>query len=144
MTQRGRKTADQVVAERRLSLVPGRKAEPPAELSEFQAEVWRQVVGSKPAEWFGGDTERLLIAYCRHASTAAILDQQVDAFNPEWMADEAGLRRYKTLTEMRERETRAMVSLATKMRLTQQSRYKSETAERMNAREKEVHPWQSG
>lgn len=125
MAQRGRKSAASLAV---VTTLPGQRAEPPRELTKAQAEVWRAVVSTKPADWFTEDTHPLLMAYCRHVVTATVLARQIDGFNPDWLADEDGLKRYEKLLAMRERETRAMTALARSMRLTQQSRYKAETA----------------
>lgn len=100
--------------------------EPPAELNDAQAEVWRTVVSSRPNDWFTPDTHKLLVSYCKHATTAAILDAQIDDFDPEWLKDDEGVERYKKLTDMREKQTRALTALARSMRLTHQATYRPE------------------
>ena len=116
---------------------------PPPQLSEFEAEVWTQIVATKPADWFGADTIPLLVSYCKHISHAAVLDKQIEEFNPEWMEDDAGLNRYKTLLNLREKESRAMTALARGMRLTQQSRYSAPTAQTQARKTAAKKPWQS-
>ncbi len=72
-----------------------------------------------------------------------MLTSQIDAFEAEWLSDEAGLRRYDMLTKMRERETRSAADKATKLRLTNQARYTPRAAE-FAARKQgsEAKPWQ--
>lgn len=140
MAQRGRKSAAALSV---VSSIPGSRPEPPAELTEEQAEVWRSVVQTKPAEWFTDDSHPLLVAYCKHVTTARVLSQQIDRFEPEWLKEDDGPDRYKRLLDMREKETRAVTSLARSMRLTQQSRYDTSKAGRHAAKETAAKkPWQ--
>ena len=79
--------------------------------------------GSFALEWFARETQRLLVAYLRHWSTVRFLSKQIDAFNPDWIADPGGFERYSSWLALRARETKAMADLATKLRLTNQRRY---------------------
>ena len=143
MKQRGRKSTGAVLsAAGNVQQIP--RAAPPAELSEFEAHVWASVVNTKPADWFQADTLPLLLSYCKHVSHAATLDREIAEFDPQWLRDEDGLKRYKTLTDMRERESRAQTALARSMRLTQQAQYNAPTAATQNGKVKGGNkPWQS-
>lgn len=126
MAQRGRKAqaALEVAAPTEIRPV----AEPPAVLTDYEASVWQQVVATKPAEWFQKDTEQLMISYCRHASQAAVLDEEIGRLEPEWLSTDGGLDRYRKLLDMREKQTRAINTLSRAMRLTQQARYDTQKA----------------
>lgn len=138
MEQRGRK---QQIGLKVVEITP--RAAPPAELSEFEASVWQSVVNTKPAEWFQDDTRQLLIAYCRHAATAALVDQEISAFDPKWMKDDEGLKRYQRLLDMREKQTRAINALSRSMRLTHQARYDTRVAANADRKEKgKRKPWE--
>ena len=119
------------------------RAEPPAELSEAEAAFWRSVVETKPPEWFLPDTHPLLIAYCRARSASEVIAQQIDAFEPAWMETPEGLDRYEKLTKIQCRHAMLLMTLATKMRLAQQSRY-TETAANTAAKHglAGTKPWQ--
>lgn len=140
MKQRGRNATGHLQIAPAVELCP--RIAPPAELSEFEAAVWVSVVNTKPAEWFQADTKQLLIAYCKHTSTAAILDDQLDAFKPEWLADTEGLDRYRKLTDMREKQTRALTALSRSMRLTQQARYDTQKAAVADRKASGKKPWE--
>ena len=136
MQQRGRKSAasktlKSVNVEDSVTAIP-RSATPPADFTEFEASIWTQVVNTKPADWFGTDTHPLLIAYCKHVATAAVLDRKIAEFEPEWMDSDAGLARYDKLLSAREKQSRAIMALARSMRLTQQSQYDHKTANTAN------------
>jgi hypothetical protein len=69
--------------------------------------------------------------------TAVIADAPED-----WMQDEKSVARRDKLLRMRDRETKAVVDLATKLRLTNQSRYVPHAAARAAAKApKEELPW---
>jgi hypothetical protein len=119
MAQRGRKSADALAL-----LSPARvletiqRPEPPYDLTDEQADVWRQIVSGLPADWFPRETHTLLVQYCRHAVAAKriaqliALEEQADPFIPV---------NYCDLLKMQDRESKAMGQLATRMRITQQS-----------------------
>lgn len=123
MRQRGRKSAAS------LSVAPmtleGRRPPPLVDLTPAQAKTWREIIGSTPGGWFSAGQEPLLAAYCRHVSAADQLARMIENCKPE-----DDLCRFDKLLRMRERETKAMSSLATRMRLTQQSQMHPRTAAR--------------
>ncbi len=126
MNQRGRKSAGRILSVAPVEAIP--RSAPPADLSEFEAAMWCSVVNTKPADWFQADTLPLLRSYCKHISTAATLDRELAEFDPAWLRTDEGLKRYRVLTDMRERESRAMTALCRSMRLTQQAQYLAPTA----------------
>ena len=101
---------------------------PPDDLPAEQAAEWRAVVGRMPSGWFPRETFGLLRAYVGHVSTHRVLSKLVDSFEPEWLSRDDGLERYDQLLKMRERETRAMSSLATRMRISQGEQYRADKA----------------
>ena len=94
---------------------------PPGELTTDQANEWRAVVNRMPADWFGRESHAMLIQYCRHVVSARRVAQLIESLisgstPDEWLQD------YDRLLKMQEREGRALSLLATRMRMTQQSR----------------------
>lgn len=126
MATRGRKSAAA------LSVVAGNfggRPEPPPELTAEQAAIWRETVSSEAADFFSTAALRSMLSdYCRHRASAAVVSEIIDTFKPEWLKASEGARRYYGLLKMRESETRAAASLATKLRLTNQSRYTPQAA----------------
>ena len=59
-----------------------------------------------------------------------MLQDQINAFDPEWTKRPGGLERLAKLLAMAERETRAMTATARAMRLTPQARIQPVTAGR--------------
>jgi hypothetical protein len=114
----------------------------PAILNDAQMEVWHEVVNDQPASAFTPTHAPLLEQYCRHIVQARILDQQLQNFDPEWMADEDGLKRYDRLLAMAEREGRAASSLATRLRITRQAVDHNTVARAIKNQSKERKPWE--
>lgn len=110
----------------------------PAELSEVEAALWRETVESKPAEWFGADSWPVLKEYVRAAVTCdALAVAAADAV----LSKDGDL--IKAVLTTRDREARRMADLATKLRLTQQSRYTPQAAATADKRANGKRPWQS-
>ena len=95
-------------------------------MTEQQARIWEDIVETEPGGWFRPAEEPLLVAFCRHVHAANLIAKMVDAFDVR-NRDPDQLDR---LLRMHERETRAMSSLATRMRFTQQARMHPRTAAR--------------
>jgi len=102
----------------------GRRPDAPIELTVRQAEIWRDVVASEPVDYFATAALRAILSdYCRHYETAEKLSHLINVFKPDWIRTEEGSGRFNDLCKMRDRETRAAVMLATKLRMTNQARY---------------------
>ena len=141
MTQRGRKsTAALAVVQSSPDVI---RLRPPAGLSAAERGLWLETVNSKPAEWFGPEHAPLLRQFVKHAVTAQVIQQHMDAFDPEWLKDDDGLKRYELLLRMHEREGRAMSSLATRMRITQQGVYAADKAATLSRSVGGRKPWQT-
>ena len=124
MTKRGRRSTASLSV---VTTLPGSdRPQPPKELKEAQAAEWRAIVGRMPAGWFTRETHGLLIAYCRHRATFSVLSSRIDTLEREPCDEDVDL--YNKLLRMREREGRAMSSMATRLRLTQQARYNAKSA----------------
>ena len=113
-----------------LSLVPigvdNRRPAAPACLNNAEAATWTAVVADLPGGWVTPAQEGLLIAYCWHVEAGTRLSREIDSL----VFASCDHRRLGRLLEMRRRETSASASLATKLRLTAQSRMHARTAGR--------------
>jgi hypothetical protein len=143
MGQRGRKSAASLSI---VSVLGNERPAPPDELTEEEAEEWRAIAGRMPHDWFTRENFPLLAEYCRHIVGARDLAKDIAAFKrfqPEVRLTSEGIQRYDMLLRMADRERAAIVNLATKMRLTQQSRYRAHKAASAADRGKTVRkPWQ--
>jgi hypothetical protein len=138
--QRGRKSAASlsIIAAR----LPGERPEPLDDLTDEQAEEWLKIVNRMPVDWFTVETWSVLAQLCRHICFARMIGMELSRFDPRLLHGEAGVDKFDKLTKIHEREGRAISSLATRLRLTPQSRYdvqKAHTAVKNTPIEK---PWQ--
>lgn len=102
----------------------GKRPDPPDGLTERQCDIWREIVASEDPNFFDSAALRALLAdYCRHRESAEKLAVVLNQFKTEWLNNPKALSQYRTLVRTRDIETRATVTMATKLRLTNQSRY---------------------
>lgn len=97
-----------------------RRPEAPSELTDEQASEWEAIVNRMPADWFPRETHPMLAQYCRHAVRARRLAQLVDAAEK---AEEFDVKEYRDLLRSEAEQSGALMSLATKMRISQQTTY---------------------
>ena len=130
-----------------LSIVAGAidgRPKAPSELTKSQAQIWDRVVANEAADTFKtAALQNLLRDYCRHTDTADRLTRDIDKTEEAWLLDEEGLRRFDKMLAMRDRETKASADRATKLRLTNQSRYTPQAAGTAAKKAStELKPWQ--
>jgi hypothetical protein len=123
----------------------GERPEPPADLTPEQAVIWRETAASEPVDFFNTAALRALLGdYCRHRASADVVSAAINTFKPEWVKASEGAKRYHDLLRMRDLETSAAMRAATKLRLTNQSRYTPQaaaTASR-NSPSAPMKPWE--
>lgn len=106
-----------------------KRPEPPDDLSKAQVQVWRATAASESVTFF--DTaalQAMLKDYCRHTVTAAEMSALIDKYDLTLVMDDDTAKLLDRLTKMRDRETKAAADKATKLRLTNQSRYTPKAA----------------
>lgn len=127
--KRGRKSAAAVAVIDQLKSPLETIERPPVpyELDDEEATVWCGVVDRMPATWFGSETFPLLVQYCRHVVRARRVAQLIRHHEQPpkpkkgEQAAELDIDAYNKLLIMQDRESRAIATLATKMRIAQQS-----------------------
>lgn len=125
-----------------LPVQPVARLQPPDGLQPEELALWHAVVDSKPADWFGEDSAPLLREYVRAAVMCDRLDLQVKAaIAGAGEPETAGL--VKSYLDMRDKESKRLVSIGTKLRLTQQSRYTPLSANTAAKKARQARPWQS-
>ena len=110
---------------------------PPDDLGEVEAALWREIADSKPADWFGPDSLPVFKEYVR---AAVMCDRLAEVVERSMRGDATAL---KAALDMRDKEARRAKSLATALRLTQQSRYGARSADRADHRASGPRPWQA-
>ena len=112
-----------------LSVVPiglPERLAPPEDLTEDQAKRWRSIVDANPVDWFGPNTAPLLKEYVRAEAMCDLLAFQIEAAMAGDPVETALL--LKGYLDMRDKESKRLTSIGTKLRLTQQSRYTPQAA----------------
>lgn len=131
---RGRKSAASLTVVTPAGVETNRRPKPPEDLNPEQAAEWMAVVNRLPADWFPRETHPMLALYCRHVVSARRVAQLLEAAES---APDLDLEQYDRLLKMQERESRAISSLATRMRMSQQSTYDAKKKKPLSAR----RPW---
>jgi hypothetical protein len=134
-------------AEAKLTVVAGQfgtRPEPPDDLTDRQKAVWRDISGSEAANFFSTAASRAMLAdLCRHRETMEVVTNAVNEFRVGWLSEDGGPERLDRLTKIRDRECKAATSLATKLRLTNQSRYTPKAAATASKHASEgPRPWE--
>ena len=144
MGKRGRKS----IAEQTIAVIGGNvdaRPEAPGDLTARQMEIWNATVATEPPNYFSSAAQRgILSDYCRHRAESERLAKVIDAFDIEWLQNDEGVKRYELLAKMRDRETKGAITCATKLRITNQSRYtplSAATAKR-NSAQQATKPWE--
>src|SRR5262249_4417556 len=107
-------------------VVPLRPRPAPTWLTPAQAAIWLEVVRTEdPSLFAAGAMQQTLGDYCRHREAADRINDLVTklfAQKSVARAHPVALGRLQLFLRMRDSETRACANLATKLRLTNQSR----------------------
>lgn len=120
MGARGRKSGASLAVVGPGGLETIRRPEPPAELTDEQADEWQAVVNSLPADWCPRWSWSVLAQHCRHVVAARRVAQLIAALEAR---DDFDTEEYDRLLRMQERESRAVTATARTMRITQQATY---------------------
>jgi len=115
-------------------------------LTPEEAEVWDRTVAHEAADVFGtAALQQLLKDYCRHVVADERLSRGIEGHMAAGAdaPDPISLKELDVLMRMRDRETKAIADKATKLRLTNQSRYTPKAAATAAKREGQARkPWQ--
>lgn len=118
MGQRGRKSAASLSVVRPLE---NGLPQPPESYNEDAAALWSQMVASKPQDWWDASTLPLLDAYVKTCIEHQRISQLVEGMHP--IASDDEVVAYERLHKIQDRLASQMARMATKMRLSQQSKY---------------------
>jgi len=138
MGVRGRKSSASLEVATVGELLTVARPDAPYDLTDEQTEEWWAVVNRLPADWFPRETHAMLAQYCRHVIEARRIAQLIDRMQSD--KDGFEIKDYDRLLKMQEREGRAITSLATKMRISQQATTRAEQAKKPSPFKK---PWEA-
>lgn len=119
----------------------GQRPQPPISLNTRATDEWNRVVNRMPSDWFTGETLSLLQAYCEHVAEGEAVQLMIEKVRNTAMADDESYKRYRDLLRDKELQTRAALSCATKMRMTQQSSYTDRSSNTAKKTASAVKPW---
>lgn len=143
MGARGRKSADALTVARASPVEIMERQRPPHDLSDEEVEIWAAVVQTEPADWLSPSTVPILAEYCRHVVSARrvaeLIERALSDIDHETKQPTLSVSDYDRLLKMQERESRAIATLATKMRIAQQSTTNHRGSKRPKAGRK---PWE--
>lgn len=110
-------------------IAPLTRPDAPYDLTDEQSKEWWAVVNRMPPDWFPRETHGMLAQYCRHVVRARKIAQMLAAMEGLMASknqaerESVSLSDYRALLAEEEKQTRTISSLATRMRITQQSTY---------------------
>jgi hypothetical protein len=142
MAKRGRKSAAEMAIANLVKVTSTARVEPPYDIFDEQADLFRAIVDSLPADWFSTGSVPLLAQLCKHVVASrrvAELIAQAERTGP--MLD---IEMYDRLLRLQERQSAAVHRLATALRLTNQSRYTPGRAATASAVAIGPKPWEFG
>lgn len=144
MKQRGRQANPETTG---LTVIEGdfgrKRPEPPSTLTERQAAIWVETVEDEPLELFAtAATRDMLRDYCAARSTIDSLTDSINQFPESALKTVKGLQHFTGLCKTRDINIRSAATLATKLRMTNQSRYTEKTAGTAASNTKKgLKPW---
>ena len=115
-----------------------RRPSAPADLSAEQAEEWVAIVTRLQSNWFPRETHAILTQYCRHVVSARRIGQSISIMEQS-TDDSFNMEEYSQLLKLQVGESRIILSLGTRMRITQQSTVRAEQARKPS---EERAPWE--
>lgn len=149
MKQRGRKGVEQQQALAIAEISVGaldrvERQRPPHDLTDEEVEVWVAIVNTEQADWFSPGNVPLLTQLCRHVvharRVAELTERALSDIDPNTKQPTLSIQDYDRLLKMQERESGAIASLSTKLRLTNQSLTNHRGNHKTNAAARK--PWQ--
>lgn len=140
MLQRGRKSADALAINVNDPVI-GERPEAPDGMPDDQKAVWEQVIQSCPPDWFPPETLDLLTQYCVHVCRARLLAQGVNDLSRIQGRTPEETKLMYDLMRQEHRQSRMIASLATKMRIAQQSTYDKSRKRGQRAASTATKPW---
>jgi hypothetical protein len=141
MQNRGRPSINSLSA---TAILPAARPDPPAELEPEAAAEWRAITNRLPADWFPRESHSLLVDLCQQIILARSLAAKVSALGVP--SDAEALATYDKMVRLKLNLSASIGKLATRLRLTNQSRDGTRTAARKAAAQptRSQKPWNMG
>ena len=120
MRNRGRPSAAALAIVPPADLLDRGRPPAPRDLIAAQAAEWEAIVKRLPPDWFPRETHGLLADYCRHVVRSRKIAKLIEVLESK---QSVNVEDYDKLARMADRETKAILGLAQKMRISQLSTY---------------------
>lgn len=133
--KRGRKSGAELDTPSAVLQFPVRHCTVPPHLPPKQKVIYERVVASMPAGWFAPEVEGLLLAYVCAEDWWLRLGEVLDSKEMAEIIQADGPRALATMVRLRDGQAAMMAKLATKLRMTPQSRYTPATAARLRQKQ---------
>ena len=127
MNKGGRRSAASLEVAKHAAVTEIKRPEPLQSLTSEEAAEWKLLVNDLPADWFRDSNISLLENYVRCVVHCRRLAEMI---NQLLGSDGFSVAEYDRLLKMQETQHRALLSFATKMRLTQQATYDKERSKK--------------
>lgn len=119
-----------------------RRPDPPAKLTPAEAELWKAIVATKPVDWFKADCIEILANLCRSSVRLDQLSEVINDMGIPSPHDREMLTAYKDFMNLARQEALILSQLATKLRLTPQARYTTQSAATADRKAAVAKPWE--
>lgn len=140
MAKRGRQSSASMEIASTVQVL-GQRPPAPLSLNERATDEWNRVVNRMPSDWFTDETLTHLQMYCEHVAEGEALQIMIERVRPTAMVDDESYKRYRDLLRDKELQTRAVLSCATKMRMTHQSSYTDKASGTAKRDTTTMKPW---
>jgi hypothetical protein len=134
-----RRSADDL-ATRRARRPDPKPPAPPAGLTLPAQRLWKAIVAAKPAGWFDAGALPTLAEYVRAAASCDVLAAQIDVA----LAADQPISELKRLLDLRDKESRRLGALGSKLRVLPVSRYRPDSSAARKPGAGALRPWQGG
>ena len=138
---------DDFVASPDGPIIRSKRERPPTDLTPPQQKIWRELVAAVDRDWFG-DTRPLLTELCAHIDYARMLAGGIEEVRARLVGLPLGSkeervmsRQLASLLRSHGKQSAAIASLSTKLRLTPQARQSARRADQVRARTG-PRPWE--
>lgn len=120
------------------------RMEPPMQLTGRQCDLWREITGSLPADFFRPGDVPLLVAYCKAYDFYLLAAAELEA-NGVTIETEGGRRQANPAANVMVTQASALAQLSVKLRLSPSSRVSEKKAGRQaNETSQAIKPWATG
>lgn len=126
-----------------VAVIQGQRKKAPRHFCAKKKKIWNEITATKPFDWFTDENTPLLEAYVE--SIAEFREVTKEANDARKLLDKDDMNSilvYKELSKLSDMAKKAMMQLATKMRLTQQARYDTQKAHTASKKVDNSKPWQ--